>query len=79
MTPLTKPELATIAPKFQPEPRSYTVTFKRDLRPGWGLDWHLHTAGGGHWCVGGRQAGAFRSETEAHSAGRRWVETGRVA
>lgn len=67
------------APVWQPRPRSYTVEHKRDLRPGWGFDWHLHTAGDGHWCVGGREAGAFASETEAHAAGRRWVETGRAA
>lgn len=37
----------------------------------------LHTSGQGHWVQGGRRAGRFHTETDAHAHGRFWVETGR--
>lgn len=36
----------------------------------------LHTAGDGHWCVGGAEAGTFDHRAAAEAAGRLWVETG---
>lgn len=57
--------------------RRYSVRYQRDLR-GTGLDWRLYAYGPGHWCVANGHAGSFRSETEAHSEGRRWVSEGRA-
>lgn len=36
----------------------------------------LHTAGSGHWCVGGRETGKYASRERAEQAGLIWVETG---
>ena len=67
---------AAPAPAYVPAPRSYAVKEHRDFRPeARGLDWRCYMYGDGHWCTG-PQYHTFRSETEAHAAGRRWVATG---
>jgi hypothetical protein len=55
--------------------RSYTVEFKRDLRPESGLHWRLACRGNGHWCVGaGFSRHASRALAEAY--GQCWLATG---
>lgn len=59
------------------QPRTYRVEFHPDLRPGFDLHWRLYAYGPGHWCIGGYAA--FKSETEAHGCGRKWLREGRTA
>lgn len=60
------------------EARRYEVRYHRDLRPDAYLHWRLYVYGPGHWCVGSGYAGAFKSATEAHAAGRKWLAEGRT-
>lgn len=59
--------------------RSYKVEVSSPLRIHQGPPFAMKNYGPGHWCVCEGVASNFQTEAAADEAGKRWVETGRVA